>query len=277
MAKRRMRNLRKARRTEEGITPVMFLIIIVAVLAGGYVLLQSGKLPISAPVLPGISLGTPRVTEAEFSFIDDPLIRKHFAAQANVTTYRTKAHDLIAQKGSLNVFEVQVRGEKDTAFYNWHESDGKKGGELIAIGDTTYIKDYKDGTWWKQTIKPEERPKNKDEGEREPADFKEEYTGLKVKPPKYEKLGEEACGSLTCYKYKEVDPQIAEASRIFWFDKGKLLLRREESGFGEWRATTEYEYDAINIRPPTPTKDVPAGHNIYEYMGTGAPIPSGAP
>lgn len=261
-------------KTQRGISPIVFLIIIAMVAGGIYLVAKQGNLPSGISSLVPTGLVVPKATENDFAFIEDPLIRKHFAAQANVTAYRTRSHDLIGQEGSFNVFEVQVKGN-DAAFYNWHEDSGKKNAELISIGDTTYIKDYKDGAWWKQTIKPEERPKNEDEGEREPTNFKEEFEGLKAKPPKYEKLGEEACGSLTCYKYKEVDASIPEASRIFWFDKDKLLLRKEESGFGEWRATITYEYDAINIRAPFPTKDVPAGRNIYEYMGTGAPIPAG--
>ncbi len=252
----------------KGASPILF-VGIVAVIAAivGYYLYSQGKLPIGTS-----TLLVPKATENDFAFITDPLIRKHLAAQSNVTSYRSKTHDLIGTKGSFNVFEVQIKGADMAAFYNWHEDDGKKGGELISIGETTYIKDYNEGKWWKQTVKPEEKPKNKDEGEREPKDFTEDLKEMQAKPLTYEKLGEESCGSLTCYKYKEVDVQTPEASRIFWFDKSKFLLRKEESGFGEWRGTTEYTYDAINIGAPSPTKDVPEGRNIYEYLGTGAPV-----
>lgn len=256
------------------LSPVLIILIVLAVVGGGgYFLIQSGKLSGPASSLPGASLFIPKATEKDFAFIEDPLIRKHFAAQANVTAFRSRSHDLIAQAGSYNVFEVQAQGD-DAAFYNWHEDDGKKNGELISIGNTTYVKDYKDGAWWKQTLKPEEKPKNEDEGAREPQNFEEEYK--EDRKLTYQKLGEEACGpstgsGLTCYKYKEVDPKNPEASRIFWFDKGKFLLRREESGFGEWRAAIEYSYDGINIRVPSPTKEVPEGKNIYEYLYPGAP------
>lgn len=259
-----------AKRQVAGLPPVLIILIVLAVVGGGgYFLIQSGKLPGPASSLPGASLFVPKATEKDFAFIEDPLIRKHFAAQANVTAFRSRSHDLIGQEGSFNVFEVQMRGN-DAAFYNWREDAGKKGGELISIGDTTYVKDYKDGAWWKQTVKPEEKPKNEDEGEREPQNFADEYK--EDQELTYKKLGEESCGKLTCYKYEEVDPQNPEAKRIFWFDTQKLLLRKEESGFGEWRASVTYEYDSINIRAPSPTKDVPEGRNIYEYMGTGAPV-----
>lgn len=255
-------------KSEKGAVPiVLVLLVLAAIVGGGYYLASSGNLPVSVP---GVSV-MPRATEKDFSFIDDPLIRKHFAAQANVTAFRSKTHDLIGAAGSFNVFEVQIKGN-DALFYNWHEDSGKKGGELISIGDTTYIKDYKDNAWWKQTLKPAAKPKNEDEGQREPQDFKDEYE--KDRKLTYKKLGEEACPPAGgCYKYEEVDPKNPEAKRIFWFDKDKFLLRKEESGFGEWRGTTEYEYNAINIQPPSPTKDVHEGRNIYEYMGTGAPIP----
>lgn len=243
-----------------GAVPLVLVIIVLAVIGGGYFLLQSGLLPTGT---------SPKVSEKDFAFIDDPLIRKHFAAQADVTSFRSKTHDLIATTGSLNVFEVQMKGN-DVFYYNWHESGGTRGGELITIGGTTYVKDYNDSAWWKQTVKPEEKPQNEDEGAREPQNFVDDYT--QDRKLTYKKLGEETCGPFQCYHYEESDPQSPEEKRIFWFDKQKLLLRKEESGFGEWRGITEYEYNAINIQPPTPTKDVPTGRNIYEYMGTGAPV-----
>ena len=257
----------------------LFFLFVVAGLAGLY-FMRSFNLPVSLPGnlsglvgLPGVAM---RATESDFAFVDDPLVRKHMAAQANVTAFRMRSHDLIGTKGSYTVFETQLTGS-DMAYASWREADSKKSEELISMGETIFVKDYKDNAWWKQVNKPEAKPTGIEEPMKEPADFKKEYENLKTKPPEFEKMGEETCGpsadGLTCYKYKEVDESNPEASRLFWFDTQKYLLRKEESGFGEWRAAVEYEYDNIYVKAPSPTKDVPEGKNIYEYM-TGQPEPS---
>lgn len=246
---------------------VLFFLFLVAGIAGLY-FVKSFNLPISLPVkLPGI-VGMPgtalRATENDFSFIEDTTLRKHMAAQANAAEFRVRSRDAVSAEGFAQVFEVRIQGE-EMAYAMWQDVSGKKSGEFISIGKTTFAKDYKDNTWWKQTDTPEAKPTG-EEPQPEPVDFKKEYEDLKSKPPKFEKLGEEACGSLTCYKYTEVNSETPEASRLFWFDTKKFLLRKEESGYGEWRAFTDYGYDGINVKAPTPTKDVPEGKNIYEYM-----------
>ena len=259
--------------TKKGLPVLVIIVAILAAFGGGYYVLSSGMLP-GGPAIPGISTAS-RATEKDFAFIEDPLIRKHFVAMANTRAFRSRGRDIIGAEGSFNVFEVEIQGDMD-GFYNWHEDNGKKNGEMISIGDTTYVKDYKDNTWWKQTVKPEEKPQNEDVGEREPKDFKEEFKSLEGKAPTYEKLGEEKCDGLMCYKYKEVDTEIPEASRTFWFDKTKFLLRKEEYGFGEWRISATYEYGNIRITAPSPTKDVPEGKSVYEYLGGGGGIPASA-
>ena len=243
---------------------VIILILIVAGLAGAYVL-KSFNVGIQLPALPGLPAMTPRATEKDFAFIDDPLIRKHFVAMANVSKFRIKME--LTGKGGQQVSEVELTGN-DVKYSSWEENSGKKSNELISIGDTTYLRDYKDNTWWKQVAKPEATPTP---GETptsvQPENFKTTYE--ENKKLTYKKLGEEACGSLTCYKYEEDDPSQPDNTRVFWFDKGQLLLRKEETGFGEFRGTTTYEYDNVNVSAPSPTKDVPAGRSIYEYMTAG--------
>lgn len=240
-------------------------LIIVAVLAivgiGGYFLFsQKGSLP-----TPSISSGPSvfqRATEKDFDFIDDPTLKKHFVAQANQTTYRTKGTS--PGSGLTTVSEVQIKG----ADFNTRQIDSNVDKEIkhmITIGDTNYLKDYSDSKWWKQTIKPEAL--SEDEDKEEPVDFKEEYSQPNLQ---YKALGKEACGppagGLTCFKYEQIMPENPEVKRIFWFDDKDHLLRKEQAGFGEFIATVEYTYDGINITAPSPTKDVPEGKNIYDYL-----------
>ena len=139
----------------------------------------------------------------------------------------------------------------------------------MTINDTTYVKDYSDNKWWKQTKK--EVPVQKDNTQNTP--IKQDFENIVSQPtpmPSKEpqKIGEEPCPnipSLTCYKYSEVDAFMGSTSKtIFWFDNKDYLRRKESQENGEgW---SEFEYDNINIQAPSPTKEVPAGKDISEYM-----------
>lgn len=238
------------RKLQNGVALVAIIIVIavVAIAAGAYFFTKGG----------GTSLFGPKISEKEFEFVDDPLVRKHLATQANVSAYRTKGSTSGFNRTTTT--EVQYSGN-DLKYRTIEYESSKEISHQISIGDTVYIKDYSDNKWWKQTIKPEETSE-----EDKPVDVKEEYKQLEVKKPVYKKLGEEACGNLTCHKYQE---SISGAIRVFWFDKSKFLLRKDEVTFGGIKGTNEYEYDGIAINAPSPTKEVPEGRSIYEYIGGG--------
>lgn len=239
-------------------TVIAIIVVLLASIGGGvYFLSKSGNLPVDIPITSQI---VQRATEKDFEFVADPTMRKHFVAQANVSSYRTKTSS--SGKGTKDTMEVQTkRGD-----FRWRTtvSDGKKDiSDTIYIGDTTYLKDYKDGKWWKQTVKPE-ASENQTQGEDKPIDVKEEITKEKDKLT-FKFLGKEPCDSLTCYKYQQSFGSDM-GTQLVWFDDREYLSRKEEGSFGEFKTTIEYSYDNINVAPPSPTKDVPPGKNIYEYM-----------
>lgn len=244
------------RKLYSGLAPVVIIVVILIIGAiGAYFFTKGGG------SLGGVSPFGPKITEKDFAFVEDPLVRKHLATQANVTSYRTKT--TVSGFSRTTTSEIQYTGTDIK--YRTIESEGSKEiSHLISIGDTTYVKDYSDNKWWKQTFKPEEIKEDE-----KPTDVKEEYKQLEVKKPIYKKLGEEACGNLTCYKYQETIP--GAGIRTFWFDKSKFLLRKDEFTSGGIKATNEYEYNAISITAPSPTKDVPEGRSVYEYLGAAVP------
>jgi hypothetical protein len=162
------------------------------------------------------------------------------------------------------VQEIQFKGD-EMSMRSWQETSGKKSAEMVTIGDTTYLKDYKDNVWWKQVAVRNEAVESGPVDDAEPIDFKEEYTEQKDTTV-YKNMGQEACGDLTCYKYEQSDSANPEGVRTFWFDVKDYLLRKEESGYGEFSSSSVYEYTNISVTAPNPTKDVPEGKSIYEYM-----------
>lgn len=215
--------------------------------------------------VPGLAqvsqLTVPRATEKDFAFIEDATLRKHMVAQANATTFRVRMTS--SGLGAIMVQEIQL-ADATMAMSSWQEDGQKKSNEMVVMGETTYIRDYSDNLWWKQTA-VEEMQEEDTQPTQEPIDFKEEYIEMKDTTT-YKNLGQEACGSLTCHKYQQLDSQNPEATRTLWFDVKEYLLRKDESGYGEFSSSSEYEYADIQIVAPTPTKEVPQGKSIYEYM-----------
>ncbi len=243
-------------------TPLIIIVAIVALAGIGYFLYSQGKLSF-LPSLPGVT----RVTEADFEFIEDATLRKHMVAQANKTAYRTKTYS----DGADLYFttEVQIKGEEFNTRDIESTPDGKETKHKIVIGNTTYVKDYSDNKWWKETVTPEELPE--EETSDEPIDYKEEYSQPDLK---FKALGKEACGNLTCFKYEQLNggQEGMAFKRIFWFDDREYLLRKDQVTVGEFTNSIDYSYDNINIIAPSPTKDVPAGKSIYDYYyGTETP------
>lgn len=253
--------------------PIVFLLLTVLMLAAGgyyvYGMFTGGsmpglKMPEQLTQLTG--KGMMRVSESDFKDIDDPLIRKHLAAQINIGKYRIRSTS--SGMDGEQLMELVMSGE-EVHYHMVQSAGGKEMVNMITIGDTTYLKDQKDGKWWKQVAKPETESTKTEEMQDtfKPADFKEEYT--KNVGVEYKSLGEESCGSLTCHKYEEITSSSPEGKRTFWFDTKELLLRKEVHGFGEFQSTMEYSYDNLSIKAPSPTKDVPEGKSVYDYMVTG--------
>ncbi len=197
--------------------------------------------------------------------IEDPLVRQHLTKQFQVKAYRTVTD--ASGRGQVTTTEMVIEGES-AKFRTAVSENNKPVSDLIVIGDATYVKDMKDGSWWKQVSKPEE-PKDLPAGIQAPSteEFQEKFAESKTKTS-YKSLGTEACGALTCYKYEEIT-EGQEGKRTFWFDNKDLLLRRDEFAFGEFTTRNEYQYDGVKVNEPSPTKPVPEGRSVYEYLGFG--------
>lgn len=198
--------------------------------------------------------------ENEFSEIKDPLLRKHFTAQANSLQYFVKTVSL--GKQGFSQLEAQTSG--NTTNYRFLENDGTKDTtETISLFNTFYIKDYSDNSWWKQKIQEETEDVNQ-----KPENFKTEFL-TKQEKVIYENNGKEICGKSTCYIYQEINPKDPESKRVFLFDDKKFLLQKEELSFGEFKTTNIYSYNEVFIKEPFPSKNVPEGKSIFEYSPRG--------
>lgn len=257
--------------------PLLFGFIVLVLIASGiyvfYRFANGQSIPTNNPLSKlqeAVSQQTGmKVTEAMFSDIEDPLIRKHFVKQYSQTSYQVTTTSSGRGAGQETVTAFSLMGDKMN-LRTTEKENGKDINDTITIGDNYYVKDFTDNKWWMESLKnTEEIPGDmKDEIESMVPDV-EEFMQEQVTKMSYVAKGQEACGNLTCYKYEEVDSSSPEGKRTFWFDTKELLLRKEVYGFGEFDSTGVYEY-GVKVSAPSPTKEVPNGKSIFDYYNAGS-------
>ncbi|MDF2461317.1 MAG: hypothetical protein K0S68_720, partial [Candidatus Saccharibacteria bacterium] len=143
---------------------------------------------------------------------------------------------------------MEIEGEKKSHMMT--TSAGQESYNVITIDGTTYTKDLRDGKWWE--YKPQSTPTS--DGFKESFDFKdEEKDKPETEKTKYTKIGKEACGSLTCFKYQVVEPGITGTSYIWFDDRDYQLRRMQTTEDGEVNDMT-FSYTKPNITKPSPIK-----------------------
>ena len=220
--------------------------------------------------------------DAMFQGIDDPMLKKHFIAQFSQRKYRVTT-ETGTKAGGGSVTEMDFSDTSSIKMHTMVTAGGKTLSDMIILGDTTYVKNEKDGVWWKQVNKKTaDASPTTDALKFDPEEMKKDFEEKKASTA-YKSLGQEACGSLNCYKYEESHTDDTKSIRTFWFDDKDFLLRKEETSYGATKTTTSYVYDNINVTEPSPVRDVPEGKSVYEMMysvpamgSTGSTSPSGS-
>jgi hypothetical protein len=192
---------------------------------------------------------------------DDKDLCKFFASWKTHQSFKVTAESTDEGKKSTSLYESEGEDKFHMA------STGDFNFEMITIGKTTYTKGG-DGTWWKQIAANQEITVDLKAGNdfdfEEPS--KDEPAGQKTT---YTKIGKEACGKLTCFKYQVIEPGET-GKQYIWFDDKDYQMRRMRSEGGEG-GTYEgtFSYDSVKISEPSPIKEL--GPNQYIIPGSNEP------
>jgi hypothetical protein len=135
-------------------------------------------------------------------------------------------------------------------------SQGKDVLHTITIGKTTYTKDITDGKWWKS--ENGDQPSFEEDFKLDP---KEELSKPEAERTKYTKIGKEACGSLTCFKYQAQEPGDNVNSFIYFDDRDYKLRRMvttatlDAAGKDQTTSDLTMNYNKPSIKVPSPIKE----------------------
>ncbi len=257
--------------TKKGLPAVLFVVTLGILVAGGYGVYRYTTGTVTLPMnMPGLPSSQPKITEDMFKDVSDPLIRKHLVAQYSQPGFRMRSTSSGMGVSMENVMTYMM--SEPLRYQTTTLSKDRVTADQISIGDAVYVYNVKTKTWWKQIVKDSLQADVDEENKIDlPKDAAE--IASEVAKVTYKKLGEEACGSMTCYKYQEINTDYPEGTRTFWFDKQKLLLRKEQNGFGEFTSESKYEYD-VTVKAPDGAKEVPAGKSVYDYISSETQLPA---
>jgi hypothetical protein len=147
-----------------------------------------------------------------------------------------------------SVFQSDGRGNTSMT----QQIDGLSS-SFILLGKVSYMKDNTDGKWFKFPPSDSSVPKPTNPNNAITVGTTDKTATSNLT---YKKLGKEACGKLTCFKYQMIDKASPETVTYFWFDDVHYQLQHHV--VQDSRGTTDYliTYQPVTITVPTPTKDL---------------------
>lgn len=128
--------------------------------------------------------------------------------------------------------------------------------EVILLNGASYMKNTEDGTWTKFG----------DAGDATPTDDYTPDINFEDEASKdtfsVTKIGEEACGELTCLKYQITDTATPDTETFVWFDTNEFKARRMTTKNTEGVSELTFTYEEVVINEPSPIVEAPS----YEGM-----------
>ena len=180
---------------------------------------------------------------------EDPELCKFMNNWAAQTNYAVATTAKMAGMQMESLYEI----DGNEKFHSVSKQNGKEDSNMISIGDTTYMLDYKDNKWWKMTTKPDDTTTSQVKEIKD--EFKMSEKGEEDKTV-YKFIVKEACGDKTCFKYEMITPDSTDNKQYMWFDDSEYLMRKtsfedKENGSSE----SIYTYGLVSISVPSPVKE----------------------
>lgn len=167
------------------------------------------------------------------------------ATFASVGADGTKSLTKIEASGD-NTSSVMLEGDKET-------------GAFITLNKTSYMKDYEKGVWYKLPAAQAPAASETNPVSELKIDEQENTTEEAKNTTTYKKIGKEACGNKSCFKYQVIDTADTETIESFvWFgdDDYKLARWTTKSKDGSSSDST-FSYEKVTISEPSPVEEYP--------------------
>lgn len=155
--------------------------------------------------------------------------------------------------GSTSVMTIESEGDNSSSTIT---ADGKETGAYITLNKVSYMKNVEQNVWYKLPATDTEATDETKPNE----DLNFDTTSEEVKnTTTYKKIGKEACGDKTCFKYQVIDTADTDTIESFiWFDdKDYHLARMTTKSKDGSSSDSTFTYTSVKITEPSPVQDMP--------------------
>jgi len=240
---------------KKGFAPILVVALVVVVIAGvaGYIFMSNK----GGSALPKVNIpGVKTALDSKCKFNDAELckyINKGMAQDMSKLNYTIKTASTDSE-GKKSNSEMKMDNKGNTQIVS--SEKGKETSNIIVMGNITYMKDFTDNKWFKMENESEDGQEMGDMPNME--SIKEEFE-KQQENIEYKKIGKEACGTLTCFKYQIIDPTLTDTTQYIYFDDREYLMRKmkteDQSGYSYEMI---FEYGPVTITAPSPVKEMPS-------------------
>lgn len=245
--------MRIKRLNERGFGPIEIIIILVvlAVIGGGAYYFFSKK---------NDSQSSSNLTSQESKALEgacmDYINDKDYCRFAS--NWSMNEDRIITMKAPEDSMVMTVRSSGSNS-HSTITTDGTVTSEIIVLDNVSYMKNMADGSWTKYTNNTSSGL-DSNISEYTP-DF--DFSNEEVKDThKINKLGKEACGELTCFKYQMLDSTEPDAETIIWFDDKDYKIRRMTAKNSDGVSEMTFSYEKVTISQPSPVIEAPNYENM---------------
>ncbi|HSE61064.1 MAG TPA: hypothetical protein VLA88_02080 [Candidatus Saccharimonadales bacterium] len=202
--------------------------------------------------------------------LSDKDICKFFTSWRMNAQYKVTSSQTADGQTSTSTYEASDNGK------SYHMTMTVNGApyEIIAVGDYMYTKDFSDNKWWKQQLPKAQEDTIKGSYNYDFDEPTSDTPAPETKEPVYKKIGKEACGNLTCFKYEVLDPEQPNGKQTLWFDDKDYQLRRMRLENEGTVSDQTFAYSSVKITAPSPTKDLAPNQYIVPGQSTPVTMPS---
>jgi uncharacterized protein (UPF0333 family) len=238
---------------QRGLAHIAMVVLVVAVLAAvggvGYYVMNKQK-KTDTKTNASTAAASKAVNEECMKALNDSDFCKFASNWNGLESYKAVITGSGAEGNSVMTIEVEnSKRSKFTMTVNGAETMAS-----VTIDNTSYIKDLTDGKWAKYTSTTQDN--DTDVKDDISINFKDDpATPEKEDATTYAKIGKEACGKLTCFKYKVTDPSTPADEQFVWFDDKDYLLRQWSNKSEGVTSLMAISYEKVSISVPSPVKE----------------------
>jgi hypothetical protein len=236
------------------------LIVIVVIGAIGWYVYSHRKTSTSSG---SIAVVNSETEKACMSLYNDKDLCK-FAGNYNPSASYTATFANTDKDGAQSSMAIEADGKGNTSTVV--SNGGKETAAFVTLDGDMYMKNETTDTWTKYPKSPTTAETAIPTSDLK-IDFKNEAGKAEAQRISYKKIGTEACGSSSCWKYQVIDPSQPGTTSYIWIGTNDAQLHQWSFTDAEGnKSVGTFNYTKVTIKAPSPVKEAAAVPSAAELQ-----------